>query len=530
MLSRLRKWPRSVLADASMAGRLVRRLPAYLRNPVAPEEREAIIRLRLERRAEGFLSFMGRAVFEHPPSPYKRLLSHAGCDFADLCGLVEREGIEGTLEALLQRGVYLTLDEFKGSVPVERGSLIFDVERDRFRNPLSATHWLAFTSGSRGTPTSIGLDLEAVRERSVNMFLALQGWRTDDCRMAIWTLRGLTPLLWFSGNGRPVERWFRQGASSPSGLGSKFDWATRVATWTSHLVGVPLPTPQTVDIDTPSPIVSWLGEVLSRGHTPHLWSAPSSVVRLCQQAEADGIDITGAHFTLTGEPITEARLAFVKRLGGVAAPDYGAAETGGSIAYGCRAPSAPDDVHLFSDLNSLIQAEHPPFPSGALLITTLRPTAPFVMLNVSLGDRATMASGSCGCPLERFGWRGRMRDIRSYEKLTAGGISFEDTPIIEILEDVLPARFGGGPTDYQLAEETGPDSQPRLHLLVHPAVGSLDENAVAEALLEALGSKDETSHEMACHLRNSGMLKVVRDAPSAEGTGKIQHLVAATRE
>ena len=524
-----RSFPGSLLGNARMAGRLVRRLPAYLKNSQTPEERESIVRRRLEQRADGFLRFMRRAVVEHAPSPYQKLLSHAGCEYGDLCNLVQLEGVEGALEVLLSQGVYLTIDEFKGRVPVERGSLRFDVAQDHFRNPLSATHLLAFTSGSRGTPTSIGLDLEVVKERSVNLFLALRAWQADDCRMAIWTVRGLTPLLWFSGNGRPVERWFRHGASSSPGLGGKFHWGRRAVTWTSHLAGAPLPVPQHVGVDEPAPVISWLSETLAHGHTPHLWSAPSSVVRVCQQAEAEGVDIRGARFTITGEPITGARLAIIERVGGDAAPDYGAAETGGSIAYGCRAPSAPDDVHLFSDLNALIQAEHSPFPPGALLVTTLRPLAPFVMLNVSLGDRATMETRACGCPMERIGWRAHLRDIRSYEKLTAGGVSFEDTSIVEILESVLPARFGGGPTDYQLAEESGPDDQPRLRLLVHPAIGSLDETAVADAFLNALGAESDTSYEMACHLRSSAVLEVVRDAPRADGTGKIQHLVAAKR-
>ena len=519
-----------MLGEARMAGRLARSLPAYLTNPVAPEERQAIVRGRLERRADGFLSLMRRAVFEPEAGPYRKLLAHAGCDYDDLCDLVQSEGVEGALAALLRRGVYLTLDEFKGRVPIERGSLRLGVARDHFRNPLSGTHLLAFTSGTRGTPTSIGLDLEAVRERSVNLLLALQAWEADECRMAIWTVRGLAPLLWFSGNGRPVERWFRHGGSSSPGLGSKFDWGARVVTWTSRFAGAPLPKPEPVDVDSPAPILSWLRETLDRGHTPHLWSAPSSVVRLCRQAEEEGVDIRGARFTLTGEPITGARLAVIEGVGGTAAPDYGAAESGGSIAYGCRAPNAPDDVHLFSDLNALIQADSSPFPSGAVLVTTLRPTAPFIMLNVSLGDRATMESRACGCPLDHYGWRTHLRDIRSYEKLTAGGVCFEDTSIIEILERDLPSRFGGGPTDYQLAETTGPDDRPLLLLLVHPAVGPLEEAAVVDAFLDALGSETQTHREMAGHLHTSGMLQVVREAPTADGTGKIQHLVAARPE
>ena len=115
-------------------------------------------------------------------------------------------------------------------------------------------------------------------------------------------------------------------------------------------------------------------ETLTAGETPHLWAFPSSAVTLCRAAEAAGIDIAGARFTITGEPVTEARLAVIHRTGAVAVPDYGSADSGGSLTYGCLDPEAPDDVHLFQDLNALIQADAAPFPSGALLVSSLRPT------------------------------------------------------------------------------------------------------------------------------------------------------------
>jgi hypothetical protein len=42
-------------------------------------------------------------------------------------------------------------------------------------------------------------------------------------------------------------------------------------------------------------------------------------------------------------------------------------------------------------------------------------------------------------------------------------------------------RFGGGPTDYQLLEDEGDDGLPGITLLVHPAVGPLNADAVVDA-------------------------------------------------
>jgi hypothetical protein len=55
-------------------------------------------------------------------------------------------------------------------------------------------------------------------------------------------------------------------------------------------------------------------------------------------------------------------------------------------------------------------------------------------------------------------------------------MTFLDTDVIRVLEEELPARFGGTPTDYQLLEEEADDGQPRLQLLVHPRVGPLNPN------------------------------------------------------
>jgi len=238
--------------------------------------------------------------------------------------------------------------------------------------------------------------------------------------------------------------------------------------WGSVFAGVPLPSPLYVPLDDPLPIAHWITEVLKAGHTPHLLTFASSAVRLCQTASNAGIDLHGARFTMSAEPITEARLAAVHQTGAKAAPAYGSIECG-YIGYGCLAPEAPDDLHLLHDLHVMIQPDQDEEPHGlppsTLFISSLRPTAPFILLNVSMGDQAVMTRRACGCPLEQLGWATHLHTIRSYEKLTSGGMTFLDTDVIRVLEEVLPARFGGAPTDYQLLEDEADDGSPRLRLL-----------------------------------------------------------------
>jgi hypothetical protein len=272
-----------------------------------------------------------------------------------------------------------------------------------------------------------------------------------------------------------------------------------------------------------------MAETLRGGAVPHLWAFPSSAVRLCRAAASAGIDLAGAELTVTGEPVTSARLAAIGASGAHALPDYGSADSGGFIAYGCLAPEAPDDVHVMDDLNALIQADGrlAAMPAGTLLVTSLRASAPFVLLNVSLGDGASLVDRRCGCPLEALGWPRHLHTIRSHEKLTAGGAAFLDSDVVRILEEALPRRFGGGPTDYQLLEEEGEGGRPRLRLLVHPAVGPVDGEAVMDAFLQAIGAESGMLRVMALQWRDGGLLGVERRPPLTTGSGKILHLHVA---
>src|SRR5207342_886783 len=127
--------------------------------------------------------------------------------------------------------------------------------------------------------------------------------------------------------------------------------------------------------------------------------------RLCQAALDGGVDINGLRFTVTSEPLTEARVAVIHSAGAEVVGNYGAAEAG-SISIGCLAPRAADDSHLLDDFHAMIQAgEAAPagLPPQALLLTSFRPTAPLLLLNLSMGDQAELSHRRCGCPLEAEG-------------------------------------------------------------------------------------------------------------------------------
>jgi hypothetical protein len=266
-----------------------------------------------------------------------------------------------------------------------------------------------------------------------------------------------------------------------------------------------------------------MASALARGRTPHLWTLASSAVRACQAAAALGLRLEGARFTVSGEPVTDTRLAVIRATGAMAVPRYGSIECG-QIGLGCLAPVASDDVHVLADLHAVIPAPAVGAgPPGTLLFSSIRPTARMILVNASLGDQARVEARRCGCPLDAVGWTTHLRQIRSHEKVVAGGMATLHGELVRILEEVLPARFGGAPTHYQLVEEEAADGRPRLCLRVHPAVGPVDAVALVQAFLEAVGRGAGIERLRALSWQAGDVVRVERSPPETTATGKILH-------
>jgi hypothetical protein len=519
-----------LVEDARVGARLLRELPSFLRHPITVEAAGAALRQRFEHRGATFLSLVKRAICGNPTSPYHPLLNHAGCEYEDIERLVRQDGVEGALRVLYRHGVYLTVEEFKGRRPVVRGNVTIDVRPDQFRNPGSAGHVPVRSSGSGGPATSVLINLAYLRDRAVNTCLTLDARGGNEWAHASWGVPGaggMIGLLVYSGFGGRTVQWFSQIRWTARTLSRRYRWSVRLLRWASLAAMIPLLSPRYVPLEDPRLIVDWMADVLRSGGTPHVRTSSSGAVRLCQAATAAGISLLGAQFTVDGEPMTDARRTVIGRAGATAIPGYGAIEAG-SIGDGCLAPEVADDMHLFHDRHAVIRLEterEREMPSGALLFSSLRSTAPLVLLNVSLGDQAVLSRRACGCPLERLGWTTHLQQIRSFEKLTAAGMTFLDTNVLRVLEEVLPARFGGGPTHYQLLEEEAEDGQPCLRLLVHPAIGALDLDAVAETFFTAISAGSGGEKVMGLVWRNAKLLRVERRVPLVTGSGKILHLI-----
>jgi hypothetical protein len=520
-----------VIRDLRVGASLLLRLPAFLRNPVTRTEALATLRRRLERREDDFLALVARGVYGQADSPYRSLLTHLGLAQRDLETLVRREGVEGALRALYRQGVYLTSDEFKGRVPVRRGAFARPMDQHALRNHAASTHLLFHTSGRTGQTQVVGIDLAQIRHESVDLRLFLDARGGERWVHGIYGAPGtsIVRLVMRLGSlGAPLARWFSQIDPAGHGLSARYRWSARIMRTGGALARVPIPSPEHIPLERPHGIVAWMTKVLDRGETPNLWALTSSAVRVCAEAAAAGVRLDGAQFTLLGEPVTAARLAAIRHVGAEAASYYSSVDSG-HIAYACQTPAHPDDLHLLHDLYAVVQpltdAPVSRLSPQALLVSTVSPAAPFIMLNVSLGDHATVEARTCGCPLERLGWTTHLHTIRSDEKITAGGMTLYDADIVRVLEEVLPSRFGGAPTHYQLVEDEDAAGRPRVRLLVHPAVGVLDPAAVVEAFLTAVGSGAGSDRVAELVWRGGRVLEVERSAPLATSGGKILHLL-----
>jgi hypothetical protein len=239
--------------------------------------------------------------------------------------------------------------------------------------------------------------------------------------------------------------------------------------------------------------------------------------------EERGFKLDGCTFLLRGEALTPSRRTSIETAGAKAIQTYGFAE-GGPVGSQCSHPSSPDDVHLFEDVFAVIQRRRSlaeGVSAGSLLLTGLRRACPKVLLNTEIGDHGLIETRPCDCLFGKLGYRMHLHSVRGFDKVTSEGMTFFGPDLVRTLEELLPRRFGGSATDYQLVEEEDSQGLCRYALLVSPDIGFLDESALITAFLNELG-KTRRYYGFKVNLwAQAGTLKVRRQHPVATPRGKI---------
>jgi hypothetical protein len=510
-------------ADLAAFARYTVGLPRFLAHTVGPDEVRRRLRWRLEAREENLIALLERAVYARPSSPYRALLEHAGAELGDVADLVREEGVEGALERLHGIGVYVSLEEFRGRRPIKRGRLELATRPEDFDNPLVSRVSTTRTGGSRSPGRRVGIDF-AHRELGVEHYsLVLQTFDLAQRPAGIWRAAppgaaGLAAVIGAAKAGAPMQRWF-----SPSRLSDRPRelLLTAYSVFGGRLARRRLPWPAHVPVDRAETVARWLAKQKSNGAPALLSTTSSSGVRACLAAREHGLDISDTFFRFGGEPYTAGKARVVEEAGCRAVSNYSMTEVG-RIGNACAAPTALDDLHLLIDHLGVIRRERTLAGRsiGVLTFTSLLPSAPKLMLNVESDDYGVVERRSCGCLLGGLGLDLHVHGVRSYEKLTSEGMTFVGSDLIELVDELLPRRFGGDATDYQLVEEEV-DGLPEVRIVVSPRVGEIAEGEVVTLVLEKLGEGSGYKRMMADVWRTGGMLRVVRHEPYTTGSAKI---------
>lgn len=522
---------RSAISDARKYGAFLRGLPEFLRRRMSLDEARAILHKRVEERSANFLRVAREGIYEFEESPYRALLEIAGCSYADLEASVSSDGLEPTLRSLMDEGVYVTFEEFWARSPICRAGKEIPVRFDSFENPLAASSFQMSTGGSSGHARRVPVGLEHLWARVPEQLISdtIQGFR------------GIPTAIWFDGlpGNAPntllsrvptqsyAERWFTPTAKRDArplldleAQRRRFSEAGMLAV--ARMVGVPLPRPEPVGLDEAEIVARWVGQTLARNGRCGVKTLLSRALRVCLAAEEIGLDLDGLVISGGGEPPTPAKASTVARTGAKLICNYHFQEAG-AVGKACMNPVSVNDQHLMKDHLAMITRPRqiPGFEVEveAFCFTTLLPSARKLMLNVETDDYGIVEDRECGCPWDAFGFTTHLRDIRSFRKLTGEGVTLVGTDVARVIEDVLPATFGGSPLDYQLLEEEDAHGFTRLSVIVSPRVQIADEDAVGQVILDELGRGAATSL-----WRQAGTLRVVRREPIWTERGKLMPL------
>jgi len=516
------------------ASRFTGGLQRFLASRLSQSNCHNLVTEQLDGRQDSFLQLMQEGVFNNPASPYLPLLRKVGVSFADLASAVRREGIEATLGMLFDQGVWVTLDEFKGRVPLERTGLHLNTTDRHFDNPLISRHFSLRTGGSRSRGTLLYIEFDLVEYEAAQDRLFLDAFDLIHRPMAIWRpvppgSAGIKGVLRRAKLGLRLDHWFSQNSLSAAPSQFGYLGVTCLSVLSAKARGLRIPLPEHVPLPAAAKVARWLAVMTAEGTPALVDTIVSSGVRICLAARDQGLDIRGTFFRCGGEPLTPAKSQVIEDAGGRVVCHYAMAELG-RIGIACATAEHIDEVHILGDKVGVIQRAKTVGEASvpALFLTSIHASSPKLALNVESGDYGVLTERDCGCPMSQIGYHQHAHTIRSYEKLTTEGMHFLGHELVVLIEEVLPAQFGGAPTDYQMveAEEQG---MTKIRLIVSPRVGPMDETTVVSCVLETLGGTSPGMKMMADYWRQGETLQVIREEPHLTAAAKIQALHAPTR-
>jgi hypothetical protein len=512
-----------MLKEASFYFRLARGLVDIVRRPTLPNP-EQVLRDQLAGRTEAFLRQVREFVFGDPRHPYHVMFQMAGCEFGDLEHSVRKLGLESTLAQLRSSGVYLLHDELKDKSPIVRQGRHIPGNSNSFLKPGQGGAWVSRTSGSRsaGTSTPHNVAYRVYRDCYDAMMAQEYGLADRDVVFLLPILPAPYPFSRATAMHRlnhPARRWFAVGGTIRDA--AHYRAFSKLLVLESKLLGVRTPWPEYLPPNDFTPVVRYLESTLARGRGVNVWAVTSPAVRVASTAVEMGIRLEGVDFVVGGEALTDAKRRTVEQSGARVLPSYIVSEMG-TVGLACQRMSG-NCVHIFEDNFAVISVDRKaPLTEmvvPSLHFTTLLPMNPRLLINAEIDDTGIISETTCDCTFARIGFRKQIDQIWSFSKLTGYGTTLVGSDIVRVLEEVLPKRFGGAPTDFQLVEtETG--RQTRMILRVNPRLTDARTDEVRAVFLEEIRKMFGGTLTVR-DWRHGDAFEVVREEPAITSAGKV---------
>jgi len=507
-------------------------LPRFLSSKISPSDAVSITKKRLEDRTDNFLKVFKYFVYANPKSPYLPLLNAAGITFSDIEKLTKEKGIEKTLEFLRDEGVYFSIEEFKGLIPVKRKSLEFNVTPQDFDSSLKIKAQVPKNfkdSRMGGVSTTFGLNfLEEVSAVQVSLFMGANIDEGEDVDTVIWlaqypSMPGIGAFLIFLKLGKPPIKWF---SWNPKGytLGCFTAWLSiKVSVWLANLFSKGVVFPERGEDIKPERVLEFI-----KSHNKSklmIGAYANRIIDLCELAHRQRVSLDKVIFYWTGDQLTVQKKEQIIKTGAKVISTYGFREMG-HIAYSCaQMSSVIDNYHLCSDIVALIERKRDVLPglyARAFLWTGLYLGMSKIMINIESGDAGIIGKAECFCGFSKIGLDITVSNVHSFEKLLSTGAKFYADKIVELAENILPKEFNAGVSDFQFVQE---DKSEVVLLYISPRVGNIDQERISYVILNFLRNSPDTKALIPFILPGE-KVSIKRQEPLVNHKGNILPFVA----
>ncbi len=521
-----------MLAEVWKYSRMLRAIVQHLRSPLEPDP-EGVIRKQIDDRTDNFLAH-ATTVMSMPEHPYALMFRLAGCSYADLESSVRRDGIEATLEKLLEEGVFLTHDEFRGKKEIVRSGRHIPALASMWNNPASKGGYVHSSSGTSGRPVTTFSSVAAVRHGESMVRLLLREFNfSGKARVNLAPILPGFGLFSAISAGRLIggyDRWFATGGSTWKNLHYRI--ATRLLVAEVKLLGLRVPYPTYLEQNDFLPAAEYIKKRLEAGDQAGMNGFVSAIARVAEAALSNGLDLTGCWALSTGEALTDAKRQLIESAGIKVYSSYGTTDFGG-IGMPCSQRTG-NCAHVMKDAIALVsrtqESAWTDTQVNSLYATSLLPIAPRIFINAEIGDTGVIEKATCDCSYSKLGFDLQVRDVAAISKVTAQGVTIEITELVPLLEEKLPARFGGHSGDYQLCE-TEAGSQTEIVLRIRPGVSAAPPNDILKHFLDEVKRVYGGSLSVVSWLHSEGIrVEVVPPVLAATGKYRAVRLLGASTQ